>query len=78
MPPAYRCLRRAVSVARDEVSGEEQHFLWLAGIAALHVWDDDSWDAISSRHVELGRSAGALAELPLALSSRAIMLTSRR
>jgi len=68
-------LRRAVSMARGEVTGEEQRFLWLAGIAALHVWDDDSWDAISSRHVELGRSAGALAELPLALSSRAIMLT---
>ncbi len=68
-------LRRAVSAARRDVSQEEQQFLWLAGIAALHTWDDDSWDAVSRRHVELGRSAGALAELPLALSSRAVMLT---
>ena len=30
---------------------------------------------LSRRHVELARSAGALAELPLALSSRAVMLT---
>ena len=54
---------------------EERHFLWLAGIAALHVWDDESWDVVSARHLELARAAGALAELPLALSSRAVMLT---
>ncbi len=68
-------MRRAVSVARQEVPDGEQRFLWLAGIAALHIWDDESWDVVSKRHVELGRSAGALAELPLALSSRAVMLT---
>ena len=68
-------LRRAVSAARHDASPEEQPFLWLAGIAALHLWDDESWEAVSRRHVELGRSAGALAQLPLALSSRAVMLT---
>ncbi|MBV8293058.1 MAG: AAA family ATPase [Mycobacterium sp.] len=68
-------LGRAVSAARHDPLDEEQQFLWLAGIAALHMWDDESWDAVSRRHVELGRSAGALAELPLALSSRAVMLT---
>jgi DNA-binding CsgD family transcriptional regulator len=68
-------LGRAVGAARRDPSHEEQQFLWLAGIAALHMWDDESWDVLSARHVELGRSAGALAELPLALSSRAVMLT---
>jgi DNA-binding CsgD family transcriptional regulator len=68
-------LGRAVSAARRDASHGEQQFLWLAGIAALHMWDDESWDAVSRCHVELGRSAGALAELPLALSSRAVMLT---
>ena len=68
-------MRRAVSAARREVPDHERHFLWLAGIAALHIWDDESWDAVSARHVELARAAGALAELPLALSSRAVMLT---
>ena len=67
--------RRAVSIAHQEVPIGEQRFLWLAGIAALHIWDDENWDAVSKRHVELGRSVGALAELPLALSSRAVMLT---
>jgi DNA-binding CsgD family transcriptional regulator len=72
---ALPMLRRAVSAARRDVPNHERPFLWLAGIAALHVWDDESWDVVSARHVELARAAGALAELPLALSSRAVMLT---
>ena len=72
---ALPMLRRAVSAARRDVPDHERPFLWLAGIAALHVWDDESWDVVSARHVELARAAGALAELPLALSSRAVMLT---
>jgi DNA-binding CsgD family transcriptional regulator/tetratricopeptide (TPR) repeat protein len=72
---ALPILRRAVSAARRDVPDHERNFLWLAGIAALHVWDDESWDVVSARHLELARAAGALAELPLALSSRAVMLT---
>ena len=68
-------LRRAVSAARRDVPDHERPFLWLAGIAALHVWDDEGWDVVSASHVEFARAAGALAELPLALSSRAVMLT---
>ena len=41
-------LRRAVSAARRDASQEEQQFLWLAGIAALHIWDDDTWDEFRS------------------------------
>ncbi len=68
-------LRRAVSAARrNESADEEVRWLWLAGLAALHIWDDESWDVLSARHVELARAAGVLTELPLALSSRAIML----
>nr|WP_082279273.1 LuxR family transcriptional regulator [Mycobacterium colombiense] len=68
-------LRRAVSAAHPATSSDEQlRWLWLAGVAALHIWDDESWAALSARHVELARAAGALTELPLALSSRAVML----
>ncbi|OBA82082.1 LuxR family transcriptional regulator [Mycobacterium sp. 1164966.3] len=68
-------LRRAISTARPRRSSEDDlRCLWLVGIAALHVWDDESWDVLSARHVELARAAGALTELPLALSSRAVML----
>ena len=53
---------------------EELRWLWLACIAALHVWDDGKWDVLSKRHVELARQVGALGELPLALSSRVYLL----
>ena len=68
-------LRRAVKAARRKKSADDElRWLWLAGLAALHIWDDESWDVLSARHVELARAAGVLTELPLALSSRAMML----
>jgi ATP/maltotriose-dependent transcriptional regulator MalT len=53
----------------------ELHWLWLACVAAaIRVWDDDRWDALSGRHVQLARDTGTLSELPLALTSRAYAL----
>jgi DNA-binding CsgD family transcriptional regulator len=40
----------------------------------MRLWDRDSWDALSARHVRLARETGALSELPLALISRTCML----
>src|SRR5262249_31769159 len=42
-----------------------------ACVAAVHLWDDQAWDALSDRHVRLARDGGALGQLPLALRSRA-------
>ncbi|OBI51736.1 LuxR family transcriptional regulator [Mycobacterium kyorinense] len=68
-------LRRAVSIAESgTATGHDLRCLWLAGIAALHIWNDESWDALSASHVEGARATGALTELPLALGSRAVML----
>ena len=68
-------LRRALGVFDRETSVEvELRWLWLAGVAANHLWDYDRWDRFSSRHVQLTREAGALSELPLALSQRAYVL----
>jgi DNA-binding CsgD family transcriptional regulator len=53
---------------------EELHWLWLASVTAMRVWDDDRWDMLSARYVQLAREAGALSELPIALISRACML----
>jgi DNA-binding CsgD family transcriptional regulator len=69
---AVPILRRAVSAAGDGSDHVELRF--LVGVAAAHIWDDESWDALSARHLELARSTGALTELPLALNSRANLL----
>jgi DNA-binding CsgD family transcriptional regulator len=71
---ALPILRRAISSAHDGPSSDDLlRCLWQAGIAAVHVWDDESWERLSTRHVELARSTGALTELPLALTSCAVM-----
>ena len=65
-------LRRALDVFGIDMSEDEQlRCHWLAGIVALHLWDDEHWDLLSDRQVQLARGVGALSELPLALSSRA-------
>jgi ATP/maltotriose-dependent transcriptional regulator MalT len=70
-------LRRAVNAfLGDQVSGEE----WLqwgifAQMAAMGVWDFDGWVALSTRHVELARAAGALAPLSIALNGRGQVVT---
>jgi DNA-binding CsgD family transcriptional regulator len=53
---------------------EEVRWMWLINLAALHLWDDENWDALSARYLQLARKAGAVNELPLALSTRALML----
>ena len=65
-------LRRALATFGDGMSAEEElRWLWLATVAAMRVWDDDGWEALSARHVRLARWTGALSELPIALTSRA-------
>jgi DNA-binding CsgD family transcriptional regulator len=43
--------------------------LWQGSVLALELWDDDAAYLLSQRHLEAVRGAGALSELPLALSS---------
>jgi DNA-binding CsgD family transcriptional regulator len=45
-------------------------WLWLASRVAQQLWDEESWDLLSARHVELARQAGALSVLPIALRGR--------
>jgi DNA-binding CsgD family transcriptional regulator len=70
---AAPALKRAVRAFRSEdVSGEEGlRWLWQVCHAAQMLWDDESWDLLSTRHVQLARDAGALGALPIALSQRA-------
>ena len=50
---------------------EEMRSLWMAGIAAQRIWDDESYERIAARYVQVARETGSLSELPLALLHRA-------
>jgi DNA-binding CsgD family transcriptional regulator len=50
---------------------EGLRWLWFATPTAVRLWDDEGWDRLSARHVELAREAGALGVLPVALNLRA-------
>jgi DNA-binding CsgD family transcriptional regulator len=68
-------LKRALLAFRgQDISAEEGlNWLWLAGRAAMAVWDDEAWHLLASRHLQLARDAGALGELPLAVRSRILL-----
>jgi DNA-binding CsgD family transcriptional regulator/tetratricopeptide (TPR) repeat protein len=65
-------LRMAVNAFRDEdiSRGEGRRWLSLASRLAAFLWDDEAWDVLSARFVQLARDAGALSVLPLALATR--------
>jgi DNA-binding CsgD family transcriptional regulator len=65
-------LQQAVSAFRGRSMSSEEalRWLWLAGEAAVVVWDDESWDLLTARHLQLAREAGALSVLPVALTLR--------
>jgi DNA-binding CsgD family transcriptional regulator len=68
---ALPLLRQALAAASTGTSADEEpHWLWLACVAAYHVWDDERWELLSRRYVTLVRQIGALAEFPLALDRR--------
>jgi DNA-binding CsgD family transcriptional regulator len=65
-------LRRAVEAFRGEdmSRGEGRRWLWAGSRVAGFLWDDEAWDVLSARFVQLARDAGALSVLPLALTTR--------
>jgi DNA-binding CsgD family transcriptional regulator len=67
-------LHRAVQAfGREDLTLDEAfRNAWLAAVVAADLWDDVCWDALSQRHLNIVRQAGALGLLPLALASRAI------
>jgi len=68
---ALPLLRQAVAAAEESTSADEEpHWLWLACVMASQVWDDERWELLSRRYIQLVRQLGALAELPLALDRR--------
>jgi len=58
--------------ARELTVDEGLRWLWLAAVEAAGLWDVERWVALSSRHVQLARSAGALSVLPPTLHALAV------
>ncbi len=55
----------------DGIATEEGlRWRWLAGRTAGFIWDYEGWDSLTTRQIRAAREAGALAQLPLALSTR--------
>jgi DNA-binding CsgD family transcriptional regulator len=62
---ALRAFRRDAVLPPDDA-----RWLWFACWAAADLWDDETWDLLSARQLELVRAAGALTAIPFALTAR--------
>ena len=73
--PAAPALRDLLTALDGEPSPDDE-LIWLllASGATHYAWDDDRFEVVTTRHVELTRTRGALSDIPLALSSRATAL----
>jgi DNA-binding CsgD family transcriptional regulator len=66
--------KQALEAFREADSSDETiRWLWLACRVAGDLWDAETWQALTTREVQLARDAGALTILPYALSYRAIV-----
>ena len=69
---AAPALKLALRAFRDEPLSEDEElrWLWLACHIARDVGDDEAWDELTARQVELARQLGAFSLLPVALDDR--------
>jgi DNA-binding CsgD family transcriptional regulator len=72
---AAPALKVALRAFRDEPLSDEDElrWLWLAARVARALADDGAWDALTARHLELARRAGAFSALPFALTDRVLV-----
>ncbi len=68
--PAVRHALRAFGSGDIGADEGQRWWRWLAGRAAGFIWDYEAWDTLTLRQIRAAREAGALAELPFALSTR--------
>jgi DNA-binding CsgD family transcriptional regulator len=73
-PAGVPGLQQAVAAFRGPTVTilEELRWLWPAAHVAMSLWDDESYDLLSTRHIELARASGLLAVLPTALTTRSV------
>jgi DNA-binding CsgD family transcriptional regulator len=65
-------VRQALHAFHGDGIGSEEglRWRWLAGRTAGFIWDYEGWDTLTTRQIRAAREAGAVAQLPLALSTR--------
>jgi DNA-binding CsgD family transcriptional regulator len=73
-PAAVPALEQAVTGFRSPAATAEEQLRWLwpAAHVAMALWDDESYEVLSARHIEISREAGVLAVLPTALTTRIV------
>jgi DNA-binding CsgD family transcriptional regulator len=60
---------------RDDIPQEEALRWWtFAGVVAQYLWDHESADRLSARHIQLGRETGAVGVLSVAMGLRIVVL----
>lgn len=75
-PAAVAPAREAVRAFSGEDGAPDQddvRWLWLASLLAVDLWDDESWEVLTARHVRIARELGDLNELPLVLNHRVML-----
>jgi ATP/maltotriose-dependent transcriptional regulator MalT len=77
--PAASLLRTAArAFAEDEVAADEgMRWGLLAGVAAIMLWEEESWHAVVARQLQSCREAGLLASLVIYVNSMAQLLVWR-
>lgn len=73
-PAGAPILQRAVRAMLDPdvPPADALRWSWSLGWTAMALWDDESFDVLSARHVQLVRTSGFLALLPMALTNRVV------
>jgi DNA-binding CsgD family transcriptional regulator len=60
-------LKRALATIRTEDDGE-MRWQWMGARAAVALFDDESWELLAARQVQMAREVGALSVLPITLT----------
>jgi DNA-binding CsgD family transcriptional regulator len=68
-------LKVALQAVRGEPLSEEEglRWLWLGARIARALADDEAWDELTARHLDLARRTGAFSLLPVALTDRVVV-----
>jgi DNA-binding CsgD family transcriptional regulator len=71
---AVPILRETQRALGDGMSPTEQlRWMWGGTLSALLLWDDEAWERLADRHLQLVRETGALGDSEIALGHRGQM-----